>query len=255
MSKRNGGHQQLSLGEKRSSDLARRLSVLLLVAALVIACGESDPVTGPMPPTAPSPTPSAQSAFSVSGRVFEHTSVGARPLAGLRLSVRLLRQGTVLDVTSDDGGHYEVQGVLADGVTIAPAPETEYYAPCPPGTGVLRSHGAFDVHVVSKTLLSTTGLPASLPVTIIYESGFVFERTSDGTRPVAGATVAFNYYDTVMSSTLTDELGRFLVCTSPPNTGTDQIAVLHVRKEGYRPASREVRLGFFDKRHIELLIN
>ena len=51
------------------------------------------------------------------------------------------------------------------------------------------------------------------------------------------------------------DLARFLVCTSPPNTGTDQIAVLHVRKEGYRPASREVRLGFFDKRHIELLIN
>jgi hypothetical protein len=166
-----------------------------------------------------------------------------------------LRQGSVLDVTSDDRGHYELAGVLADAVTIAPSLETAYHAPCPPGTDVLRSNGAFDVHVVSKALLSTEGLPTSLPITSIWESGFVFERTSDATRPVAGAAVAFNYYEIVMSSTVTDEMGRFLVCTSPPGTGTDQIAVLHVRKDGYRPASQEVLLGFSDKRDIELRVN
>jgi hypothetical protein len=58
-----------------------------------------------------------------------------------------------------------------------------------------------------------------------------------------------------MSSSFTDEMGRFLVCTSPPDTGTDQIAVLHVGKEAYQPASQNVLMGFSDRRHIELRVD
>jgi hypothetical protein len=98
-------------------------------------------------------------------------------------------------------------------------------------------------------------MPASLPLISLWESGFVFERTSDATRPVAGATVVFSYDDTAMSSSFTDEMGRFLVCTSPPGTGTDQIAVLHVGKAAYQPASQDVLMGFSDRRHIELRVD
>jgi hypothetical protein len=41
----------------------------------------------------------------------------------------------------------------------------------------------------------------------------------------------------------------------PADTGTDQIAVLHVGKEAYQPASQNVLMGFSDRRHIELRVD
>lgn len=92
-------------------------------------------------------------------------------------------------------------------VTIGPWIEGDYRAPCPPGTDVLNGNATFDVHVVSTTLLSGAGAPASMPKTALWISGVVFERTSEGVRPIAGATVDLANDDPerrVISTTLTD---------------------------------------------------
>jgi hypothetical protein len=190
--------------------------VALLVTGLAIACSESGRSKAPALPAAPFPTPSPASALTVSGRPFEHTAAGIRPLAGLPLTMPLWRQRLELKVTTSDSGHYEVSGVTADALTIAPAGEAEYRAPCRPGTDFLRSDGAFDVHVVSTGLLSTAVSPASAPLTGIRTGGLVFPRTPDGTRPVGGADVTLDYDGVVMSSTVSDANGRFLLCTSRP---------------------------------------
>lgn len=131
-------------------------------------------------------------------------------------------------------------------ITIAPAIETAYRAPCPSGTDVLSGNRTFDVHVVSTALLSTAGAPASLPRTSLWESGIVLERTPGGMRPISGASAELAADDSdafVASTTLTDGSGRYLLCTAPPGVGTDQIAWVRVRKEGYRPAASSIILG------------
>ena len=60
----------------------------------------------------------------MSGTVFEHTSSGSRPLAGLRLHLRA--RVAIPDVTTDASGRYEVAGVPQGVLIVAPALETEY---------------------------------------------------------------------------------------------------------------------------------
>jgi hypothetical protein len=165
----------------------------------------------------------------------------------------------LLTVTSDVNGRYEISGVPSGAVTIAPSIESDSRAPCPSGTDVLKGNATFDVHVVSTTLLSTAGAPASMPRTAIWISGVVFERTSEGVRPIAGATVDLAGDDSdrwVFSTTLTDAEGRYLLCTAPPGTGTDQIMWVRVHREAYRPASRTVFGGWdYTGANVELFRN
>jgi hypothetical protein len=156
-------------------------------------------------------------------------------------------------------GRYSVSGVPAGAISIAPAGASGYYAPCPAGDFV-GSDRVFDVHVVSATLLSTTGAPADTPqLGTIWVSGVVFERTPEGRQPIAGASVnlAGDGSDPrIGSTTLTDAAGRYLVCPPIPSTGTDQSASLHVSREGYRRASGSVSLGWdFTGVDIELSRN
>jgi hypothetical protein len=153
----------------------------------------------------------------------------------------------LLQVTSDVNGRYAIFGLPSGAVTIAPSIESDYRAPCPAGTDDLRGNATFDVHVVSTTLLSTVGAPASMPKTSLWISGVVFETTSEGVRPIAGARVDLAGDDSdrsVFSTTLTDAEGRYLLCTAPPGVGTDQIMWLRVRREAYRPGSRTVFGGW-----------
>ncbi len=246
----------------RNASVRRGVSIPLILAALLTACGEA-PITAPPSPTAPSPLPSPvpQPPFTVSGVVLEHTMAGSRPLAGVRLRLRTWQPpGSFLDTVSDASGRYEVSGLQArETVTVAPSIEAEYRAPCPAGTSGLSGNSTVDVHVVSTALLSTAGAPASLPRTSIWVSGVVFERTPEGRRPVAGAAADLAVDDSdafVMSTTLTDGSGRYLLCTVPPGVGTDQIAWVRVRKDRFRPVSRSIVMGMrFDVDDIELVSN
>ena len=240
-----------------STSLVLQLGVLIFIAGGCVDGTEpSGPTASPVPIAPPSPSPP----FAVSGVVLAYTSEGPRPEAGVPLVVHSWGSpGGLFQVTSDVNGRYVVFGLPAGAVTIAPSIESDYRAPCPSGTDVLKGNETFDVHVVSTTLLSTTGAPASMPTTVLWISGGVFERTPEGLLPIAGATVDLAGDDSdrsVYSTTLTDSLGRYLLCTAPPGTGTDQIMWIRVRGEAYRPASRTVFGGWdFTGANVELIRN
>jgi hypothetical protein len=223
-----------------------------VIAATMIACRDGPAAM----PSSPSPaTPPV--AGTVSGTVFEHTMSGYRPLAGLPLSVRMWRPpGSIQIVTSDQNGRYEASGIaVRDTVTVAPVMDSDYRAPCPPGVDVFGTTGTFDVHVVSTALLATEGAPSSLPRSVIWVRGSVIGLTQQGLQPMTGASVELAATDSdafVMSSTVTDRSGRYLLCTAPPGVGTDQLGWVRVRKEGYRLASRSILLGLNSLLDIEL---
>jgi hypothetical protein len=116
------------------------------------------------------------------------------------------------------------------------------------GTDVLSADRQFDVHVVSIDVLSTTGLPESLPRSSIWVSGTVQERVAGGLRPVTGAVVTLEDVDGLsyraVATTVSDSQGRYLVCTSPPGTGTDVLAYVSARKDGFELRRRDVFLGW-----------
>ena len=231
-------------------------------AALVIslaACGQTAPSTPtPTLPPPPPPSPPSSTTFTVSGTVFEHTFSDIRPQPGVPIRVRLWgRTSILLDGVTDSAGRYEISGVPpgASQVTIAPPDGSDYRAPCPSGGNGPTSDTSFDVHVVSTTLLSTSGAPASIPSSFLSIGGTVLERVSDGTLPVAGATVDLAGDDSdrwVYSTTVTDARGRYLVCTAPPGVGTDQIHTVRAHKDGYHPASREGFPGY-DTINLEIV--
>jgi hypothetical protein len=67
---------------------------------------------------------------------------------------------------------------------------------------------------------------------------------------VAGALVALGFAP-FNSTTLSDSLGRYMLCTAPPGVGTDQLMPLRVEKDGYFPASRYV-LGAWEERGVTM---
>jgi len=221
-----------------------RLGAAALVISLA-ACGQSATEPTPLPLLPPPAVPPPAVTFTVSGTVFEHTATGTRPGAFVPLVVRSWgRSPVVASAISDANGHYEAGGLPGNGdaISIAPPVDSGYRAPCPSGTSGLKSHGAFDVHVVSTTLLASAGAPESLPRGAVIFAGVVFENSSDGRAlPIAGATVDLTAKldPTVMSSTVTDHAGRYFACSIPPGAGTDQAGWLRAAHEAYQPAARE----------------
>jgi hypothetical protein len=220
---------------------ASTLTLSLVLVLLLASCSDTKPGPTPFPVTAgpeggpvPTPPPGNQ---SPSGQVFEHTTVGRRPLAGFRFSVLRLSAPAPITIVSDANGRYEIPnevGLIAFDIPF----DAGYRAPCPAGVGS-------DLHVVSDAVLSRTGTPASMPMTDLHVSGTVVERVGDRTRPIAGAEVqlgAGGLLD-VKSVTLSDASGRFLLCTNPPGTGTDQTIPIAVRKDGYDPVMRTINFS------------
>lgn len=208
-------------------------------------------VTQPPTPNPGTPSPTVPSPVTVSGTVFELTPLATVPGANVALLVRSglgAQPWLFFATTSDNAGRYSVSGVPAGGISIAAAPGSGYYTPCPAGWDVVRVDRSFDVYVVSGALLPTLplgGVPTSN--SSIWVSGNVYESTSTGTRPVAGATVRLTDDDSdprVGSTTLTDAVGRYLLCPPIPSTGTDVVIPVRVSKEGYAPTSRPVVLGW-----------
>jgi hypothetical protein len=227
-------------------------------ASLTLAsgCGKdpsSATSSSSFPITTP-PTSNPNASYTVSGVVFDHTATGQRPIAGVPMRVHSSANGgIVVDVTTDANGGYSAR-VGAGAVSIAPMLNSGYFAPCPSGTDVLAANATFDVHVVSAAVLSTTGVPSSLPLSAIYVSGTVYEPTA-GTPPVANAFVELGQStDVSYSTTLTNASGKYLVCTTPPGVGTDQYIHLGVSKDGYIPGDLKAFLGWdYEGANVQLI--
>jgi hypothetical protein len=238
-----------------SLSLAVRLGALIFLSN---GCGDGSHPSGPTSP-APTPPEHASPTFTLSGVVLDYTAAGPQPRSGVPLIVRSWgRPGPLLEyaVTSGANGQYEISGIPVGAVTIQPSTKADYRAPCPPGTNVLNYNANFYVNVASTALLSTAGAPEAMPRSGIWISGVVFERTSEGTRPIAGAAVDLEDDEMVYASTLTDSAGQFLVCTSPPGTGTDQLMWLQVEREAFSPGGRVVYPGWnYTAADVELVRN
>ena len=66
---------------------------------------------------------------------------------------------------------------------------------------------------------------------------------------MAGALVTLGAGSLGSSTTLSDTLGRYVVCTAPPGVGTDQFMPLQVAKDGYFPTNLNV-FGGWDERGV-----
>jgi len=231
-------------------------SILLFAAIAVLGCANDAPqaTTQPTPQVPDSTTPVPVPTFTISGVVYEHTASGRRPAAAVGLSVF----SEIADfVVSDANGRYSASA-RGGAVSISASQTVAYMSPCPTGTVWLsiNPNRTFDADIVSTAVLSTTGLPDSYPRSALYLGGTVAEMTSNGPRPVVGALVALG--DDIPanhSTTLSDSLGHFLLCTGTPGRGSDQVMPLRVSKDGYSPFSRDVFALWDDGVSVSLLRN
>jgi hypothetical protein len=168
-------------------------------------------------------------------------------------------QSDRLEVTkSGADGRYSAT-VWGDRFIISPAESEAYLSPCPSGnvwplSYTINQGRTWDAHIISKQVLSTTGVPDSYPLTSLYVTGTVVEATPDGPRPVAGALVTLGKeWYTFYSTTLSDSLGRYVICTAPVGSGTDQETPLTVSKDGYDPATLLVLLGYNPAVSVEVV--
>jgi hypothetical protein len=108
-----------------------------------------------------------------------------------------------------------------------------------------------DVYLVSNHLLATTGVPSSMPIVPPVLTGRVFERTSDGARSIAGASITLDFTGGMgwapSATTMTDAAGRYVLCNVVDITGLGVSAL--ISKTGYREVLVGVAVqpgGIFD---------
>ena len=77
-----------------------------------------------------------------------------------------------------------------------------------------------NVFLVPDAVLRDVGLPASFPVAQPTLSGIVFEATSNGKKPVAGAQIVADYSGGLgwgpAATTVSDRTGRYILCGLQP---------------------------------------
>jgi hypothetical protein len=154
------------------------------------------------------------------GVVYEVTARGRRPLAGVRLDISPEYQSRVPITESNAEGQFTVELVPSDGLKIVGI-KSNYSQPCrvPVRTGVAD----YEVYLVSNDVLSTTGVPSSLPITAPVLTGRVFERTPAGEQPIAGASLVLDFSNgfgwSPGAGTVTDATGHYVLCNVVDSTG------------------------------------
>lgn len=189
--------------------LTLKYPILFTTVLALISCGD--------PPASPSPDLNGP---VISGTVYEYGPFERRPLANAPLDISPKEDYRIPSAVTDAVGRYtSTRQSNALGLEYKVRVDSPgYYQPCLAGT-VLRAETTLDAHVVSGSVLSTSGVPPSMPVAEIFVSGRVYERTAQGDRPIPGATVIGNSSDpdfpdnpTPAATTLTDASGRYVLC-------------------------------------------
>jgi hypothetical protein len=197
----------------------RFLAVLLLT--WLAGCGGSAPTA---PTASPQPT-----SYLLSGTVFETLAGVARPLAGEGLNLYiheteglpagLTLRGSWQWVTTDQNGRYTAQ-VPKSRVFVSAWGKRQ---PCLANASVSRDT-IIDVQVVTGSS-ATPNATAGPTIT-----GFVYETTPDGRKPLRGAEAWLDLgQDAYVANTETDEAGRFFFC------GVNTRVRMDVFATGYEP--------------------
>ena len=209
---------------------------LPLVCLLLFATACKDSRSAPV---APSGLPNGSTGgppalVNLSGTVYEYTPAGRRPLPNVPLDVSVEYRAWPPQLTSDAEGRYGILKAPRSALKVrAEAPG--YSQPCRAGA-ILDGDTTLDVHLVSDTLLTTTGTPPSMPVAERRIFGRVFERTRPELNPLAAAqssgfSAGFGWAPS--ATTLTDATGSYLLCGLEGDLGVE----LNVSKAGYTGAT------------------
>jgi hypothetical protein len=179
---------------------------------------------------------------------LEYTAEGPRPLLNVTLIVRAFP--VFLQVTNDATGRHSLAAVpLNNGgrsvnVSIAPAPGSGDYAPCPSGSDSVTSDTTFGVgraafHRRSAVHAAVAGEHLGLGHGVReyaardpanrWRVGALGRRWPGGGRK--RPAVQFQHADGCSWA--------YLLCPPLPGTGTDTYAPVRVKREGYQPASRQ----------------
>ena len=206
-----------------------------LVAASVFSCL---PGCGHSSPTAPTPPPQASS-YLVSGTVREMVEGTSRAVANQFLSLwiqeteglpqGLLMRGSSQYTHTDDSGRYSAQ---------VPARSTVFVSavwgkrqPCVASAMVVRDT-VIDVQVFSGSSDAQAATAGSMI------SGFVYENTPQGRKPLRGAAAWLDLWsDVYVASTETDANGRFYFC------GVNAVVRMDVDAQGYQPNVHSVSIS------------
>ena len=241
-----------------------RLSTWLALVGLLAGCngGPTNPSTiqqssmlssSPSPPT-PTPGPPPDPKTTLSGVVYEHTFDGRRPVAGAHLDVSRFAQSWSPQTTSDAEGRYQVSGLSGPDVKVNAA-KPSYYQLCRAAIR-LTTDNVLDVHLVSREVLSTIGVPPTIPIDSNSLTGRIFERTPDGVQPITGVELVADFsggwgWDPG-AQTITDAAGRYRFCGI--RDGDTPLGLeVWVSKPGYRQASVYVDIPRTRSVDIELV--
>lgn len=232
-----------------------RVLIPICLVLLATACGEGGPsifaTTPPVPTTPSPPVPVPSPPIILSGTVYEYTLLGRRALPNVPLDISVEYQSHAPRFTSDSEGHYSFSGASGEQLKVrAEAPG--YSQPCRAGT-VLNGDTTLNVHLVPDTILSTSGLPALMPIVEPRVSGQVFERTPQGSQPISGARIIGDFTGGLgwapSATTLTDAFGRYVLCGAEGGIGLELIA----SKGGYADAVVPVNIRVTMTYDIELV--
>ena len=198
-------------------------------AALLLAACDGSHEDGPTGPS---------EQVVISGAVYEYGPFGAKPLANAPLDVSPRSMARIPFAVTDAEGQY----------TTTASPDLEYklrvdapgyYQPCYAGTFVSHAPATLNASVVSGDFLMSSGIPASMPLSMPLVSGRVFERSPQGTtKPIVGALVVADFSDpdfgggpTPAASTLSDAEGFYVLCGIPNGIRIRATAPGYIEKE------------------------
>lgn len=172
------------------------------LAAWVAACGS-------VPPTPTSPTSPAADTHLVSGVVFETVDGISRFMMGrqVHLWIQSSNRAFTQVVTTDQSGRYTASVPPASRVFATAWHPPDQHQPCI-ASAVVNRDTTLDVEVRPIDRFSAPPAAASPLIT-----GFVYESTPQGRKPLRGVHVSVDASSDVwVAYTRTDEAGRFFLC-------------------------------------------
>jgi hypothetical protein len=221
----------------------RRIVTTLGVVLVFVGCSDTRSPVTPTPLPIPTATPSTPVPLQpIRGIVYEVTAQGRHPLVGVGLDISVEYQSWPPVVFSGQDGRFTSQAANSPSLKIA-ATKATYSQPCRvQASGVDADH---EIYLVSNDLLSTTGLPASYPISSPVLTGRIFERTPIGDQSIAGAAITLDFTGGMgwapSATTVSDANGRYLLCNVENATGLGLSAL--VSKTGYVDSFVDVGLN------------
>ena len=218
---------------------AVRLVGVVCLTLLVAACGRNDPNASANPVGPSAPAPPTVPTLILSGVVAEN----GQPIDNARVEVSGLqscssgcssRQFNAGSGITDAAGRYRIdirRPEEASATVWAIARRDRYVQQCV-ATTTMQTDTSLDLRLTAIANLSAAR-PLSGPGSRTV-SGVVFETTPSGRQPVEGAGVGWEtLLDTVVTETLSDAAGQYLLCGLP----LGRIAGLFASKQGFSNVS------------------